>query len=49
MVVDKNTTIFVIETNVGCLRSPREEIVSLYEKNKHVYITPYTAMDNVRN
>jgi hypothetical protein len=37
MVVDKNNTIFVNETNLGCFRSPREEIVSLFGKNKHIY------------
>jgi hypothetical protein len=37
MVVDNNNTIFVIETNLGCLRSPREESVSLFGKNKYIY------------
>jgi hypothetical protein len=37
MVVDKNNTIFIIETNLGCLRSPTEEMVSLFGKNKHIY------------
>jgi hypothetical protein len=36
MSVDKNNMIFVIETNLGCLRSPREEIVLLFGKNKHM-------------
>jgi len=38
MVVDNNNRIFVIETNLGCLRSPREETVSLFGNNKYISI-----------